>query len=152
MLEMEKRKKEAKFSSVLIRIRFPDGIEIQGRFKGSNKVKILYKFTNEVLKSHDKPYYLYTTPPVKKLDMNASLFDLGLCPHAIVYFSFEEKSLHKNGDFFLKQIYDILEDIPIEKPNNNDLMNEKKKQVEIEEKKSKKIPKMLLNNLIKKKK
>eukprot|EP01103_Thecamoeba_quadrilineata_P005771 TRINITY_DN15529_c0_g1_i1.p1 TRINITY_DN15529_c0_g1~~TRINITY_DN15529_c0_g1_i1.p1 ORF type:complete len:240 (+),score=52.52 TRINITY_DN15529_c0_g1_i1:36-722(+) len=88
--ERDRLNKLSKFQKVLMRVRFPDRVELQGTFLPTEGPAELYAFVKESL-AHNHPFYLFTTPPRKKLpnDKKKNFLDLSFVPATLVHFSWE---------------------------------------------------------------
>ena len=81
-----------KYPNVAIRVCFKNRTYLQGIFRPKENVAALYKFVEESISSdentsEDLDFCLYTSPPRKDIkDMKKTLFELGLCPAAQIYF------------------------------------------------------------------
>lgn len=74
-----------------MRVRFPDHMIIQATFKGTDKAEDLYSFVQSALRYPEKPFYLYISPPVRKISPNAGrlVLDLQFTHRTLVNFSWE---------------------------------------------------------------
>jgi len=84
--------KALKYPNVAIRVCFKNRTYLQGIFRPKESVAAVYKFVEESISSgenssDDLDFCLYTSPPKKDMkDMKKTLFELGLCPAAQIYF------------------------------------------------------------------
>jgi len=92
MREKERLQRIPKYRKTLIKVRFPNRVELQATFHPLEKAEAVYKVVKESLAHPDRPFYLFTTPPKQRLDRTKSLLSLVMVPAAIVYFSWEDKS------------------------------------------------------------
>ncbi|CAI2175853.1 2049_t:CDS:10 [Funneliformis geosporum] len=110
--EQEEKSRERKYPKTLIRVRFPDSFQIQMAFLSKETVGQLYEFVRDALRTPQREFYLYTSPPKNVLlDMSVSLYHAELTPASVIYFSWTEKisdSEHILSDEYLK----LREDIP----------------------------------------
>lgn len=74
-----------------MRVRFPDHMIIQATFKGTDRAEDLYSFVRSALRHPEEPFYLYISPPVRKISPNAGrlVFDLQFTHRTLVNFSWE---------------------------------------------------------------
>lgn len=92
MREKEEIRERKKYRFCLIRIRFPDGLVLQGTFSVYEKFKLVYDFVGDNLE-HPLPFLLCDTCPggQQRLEAeaarDASLMDLGLVPTAVLNFA-----------------------------------------------------------------
>lgn len=91
MREAEKRPSKT-YRFTLLRVRFPDGIILQGTFYSREKLRDVFEFVRQSLVSDWQPFVL--SEATRQLtDDNASLFDLGLVPAAVVSFKWDPSVL-----------------------------------------------------------
>uniref|UniRef100_A0A7S3ADD2 UBX domain-containing protein n=1 Tax=Rhodosorus marinus TaxID=101924 RepID=A0A7S3ADD2_9RHOD len=94
MREKENAKKRDKYKKCLVRIRLPDRTCIQGTFWPSDSISIVYKFVRSNLKEQDLDFYLYDTPPRRRMgESSEDLWSLGLVPATLLYLTFEGEPL-----------------------------------------------------------
>lgn len=98
-----------------MRVRFPDHMIIQTTFKGTDRAEDLYSFVRSALRYPDKPFYLYISPPVRKISPNAGRLahDLQFTHRTLVNFSWEET-------------------VPIKEPALNDVYLAQAKAIQVE--------------------
>ncbi|XP_048586779.1 UBX domain-containing protein 6-like isoform X2 [Nematostella vectensis] len=72
----------------LIRVRFPDGIVLQGTFYSREKLKDLREFVSQSLKSDWLPFVL-SEPTGQLTNEEATFSELGLVPAAVVNFAWD---------------------------------------------------------------
>ncbi|KAF4663108.1 hypothetical protein FOL47_005907 [Perkinsus chesapeaki] len=91
--EMEKLKNRTIHTVCVIRVAFPDRLVLQLQFRPSDTISSLYdavqQFLNEEYK--DKDWYLYQTPPMRKLQRNSKrmVADEDLVPSALIRWGYE---------------------------------------------------------------
>ncbi|CAB4483306.1 hypothetical protein RhiirA5_407121 [Rhizophagus irregularis] len=104
--EQEEKARERKYPKTMIRVRFPDGFQLQMTFLSKETVGELYEFVKEALRTPQRSFYLYTSPPKKVLtEMSLSLYYAELSPASVVNFSWTDKlsdSEHFLSDEYLK--------------------------------------------------
>lgn len=78
MREREELRAIQKYKFALIRVRFPDGVYLQGTFSVYEKLSQVYDFVQSCLKDEETPFKLLTPIGSKfdEDDSNKSLFDL----------------------------------------------------------------------------
>jgi len=90
MREREEMKERRKYRFALIRIRFPDGLVLQGTFSVYEKLRQVEDFVSEALE-HPLPFVLVDSASGQRLDehsvKDSTLIDLGLIPASILNFS-----------------------------------------------------------------
>ncbi|XP_045506943.1 UBX domain-containing protein 6 [Colias croceus] len=110
MREKDELREMRKYKFAIIRIRFPDGILLQGTFSVYEKYQDIHDFLRENLEHSDLPFVL-TTPTGHKLnideDSNKTLIDLKLVPTSILNFAWHSSILEEinnspNKDVYLK--------------------------------------------------
>lgn len=101
-----KPKKIRKYSSSLVRIRFPQGFILQGTFSTTSTLQDIHEMITAVLKNPSIPFYLFTAPPVQKYqNLKSTLEELKFVPAIILNISSPEK-LEIQDDIF-KNIQDL---------------------------------------------
>ncbi|KAG9302742.1 hypothetical protein G9A89_009519 [Geosiphon pyriformis] len=112
MRAQEEKEKEKKYPKTLIRIKFPDRYQLQGTFLSKEQVSELYRFVQGSLKTPDRPFHLYTTPPKKILaDHSISLYQAKLAPASLVYFNWDQTSDILDYSYLSEELSAIAEDI-----------------------------------------
>lgn len=104
MREKEEMREMKKYRFALIRVRFPDGILLQGTFGVHEKYENVVAFVRENLEDEDLPFSL-TTPTGHRLtleDEQSSLVDLRLVPATILVFVVDSDSQQERDKMFLK--------------------------------------------------
>jgi len=90
MREREEMKERRKYRFALIRIRFPDGLVLQGTFSVYEKFRQVEEFVTENLE-HALPFVLVDSASGQRLDddstKDSALIDLGLIPACILTFA-----------------------------------------------------------------
>ncbi|XP_001602388.1 UBX domain-containing protein 6 [Nasonia vitripennis] len=88
MREKLMKDKERKYRFTLIRIRFPDGIILQGTFAVDEKFEQVVEFVKENLLNEQFPFYLITATREKltEVDFEKSLESLNLVPAVVLTF------------------------------------------------------------------
>jgi len=61
--KIEEDKNKVKFSTTIIKVRFPNRIDLQATFYPSNKTEDIENFVKKMLLEPDEEFYLYTIPP-----------------------------------------------------------------------------------------
>lgn len=92
--KMEREQIYDKYKRFYIRIRFPDKKELQGEFGPHEKPEALFQFIQESLATDKTDWYLFTAPPMQKLDRKSekTFVKLGFVPAVLVHFDFEDQS------------------------------------------------------------
>lgn len=114
MRERDELREIRKYKFALIRIRFPDGIYLQGTFSVYEKVSEVNQFVQDNLTTDSIPFVL-TTPSGHRLtdtDVDKSLLDLRLVPATILMFQWEpiiaEQAGQLTKDTYLKEMVMML--------------------------------------------
>ncbi|CAG8528787.1 2283_t:CDS:10 [Acaulospora morrowiae] len=109
----EQEEKERKYPKTLIRVKFPDGFQLQVAFMSKEKVSSLYEFVKNALRTPHSAFELYTTPPKKILsDQNLTLFHAELSPASVVYFIWLNKFENDSEPYLSEEYLKLREDIP----------------------------------------
>ncbi|XP_077993794.1 UBX domain-containing protein 6-like [Glandiceps talaboti] len=90
MREREELKEIRKYNYTLLRVRFPDGILLQGVFRVREKVSALIEFVRKNLENDWMPFVLCTSTGQKLTDEDAMLVTSQLVPAAVVNFSWDQ--------------------------------------------------------------
>lgn len=95
MRERDERREILKYRYTLIRVRFPDGILLQGTFKATEKLTALIEFVRENLVNDWMPFQLMTQVGVKLDDEKKMLAEMGLTPAVVVNFEWDKTVLQE---------------------------------------------------------
>ena len=96
--EYNKLRSQKVYSTTILRIKFPDGLVLQGRFGAREKISAVYEFVSENLKDSGRDYCLYKAPPKKILtDKSQSLGKADLVPSGMVFFQWEGEELAESS-------------------------------------------------------
>ncbi|GJJ72320.1 tether containing UBX domain for GLUT4 [Entomortierella parvispora] len=110
----EEKAKERRYPKTVIRVRFPDRVQIQATFKSQETIGDLRKWVAGACVGQGEKFELYTTPPKKVLsDNKQTLYQAGLAPQSIVYFSWADSKLNLNPPFLNGEHMMKLQDLPI---------------------------------------
>ncbi|GBC02698.1 hypothetical protein RclHR1_04760013 [Rhizophagus clarus] len=110
--EQEDKARERKYPKTIIRVRFPDGFQIQMTFLSKETVGDLYEFVKGALRTPQRSFCLYTSPPKKVLtEMSLSLYNAELSPASVVNFSWTDK-LSDSGHFLSDEYLKLKTDMP----------------------------------------
>ncbi|XP_075986324.1 GDI interacting protein 3 isoform X2 [Anticarsia gemmatalis] len=120
MREKDEIREMRKYKFAIIRVRFPDGILLQGTFSVYERYNEIHEFVQENLE-HDLPFVL-NTPTGHKLiieeDANKTLIDLRLVPATVLTFAWHSsvaEQIHNspNKDVYLKpEVMVLVQEIP----------------------------------------
>ncbi|KAK3845415.1 MAG: hypothetical protein J3R72DRAFT_29402 [Linnemannia gamsii] len=118
----EEKAKERRYPKTIIRIRFPDRIQLQATFRSQETVGDLRNWVAKACVGQGEKFDLYTTPPKKVLaDSKQTLYQAGLAPQSIVYFSWVDSKLNLTSPFLNGEHMMLLQDLPIpgQEPEQN---------------------------------
>lgn len=93
MREKDEQKELRKYRYTLLRIRFPDGILLQGVFRATENMSNVFQFVRENLKNDFIPFHLSTGTGHKLEQEDGTLAELGLAPAAVLNFSWDAEVL-----------------------------------------------------------
>ncbi|XP_059056204.1 UBX domain-containing protein 6 [Achroia grisella] len=98
MREKDELREMRKYKFAIIRIRFPDGILLQGTFSVYERYNEIYEFVQENLEHSGLPFVL-NTPTGHKLnieeDANKTLIDLRLVPATVLTFAWHQSIIEE---------------------------------------------------------
>ncbi|KAJ7974742.1 Plant UBX domain-containing protein 1 [Quillaja saponaria] len=88
--EAEGAARKSRITKAVIRVRFPDNHTLEVTFHPSETVQSLVDLLSKVVAQPEKPFYIYTTPPKKRIKyLSQDFHGAGFVPGAIVYFSYD---------------------------------------------------------------
>lgn len=105
--------KMSRFRKVLIRVRLPDRVAIQGTFEPKSTVRDVMKFVNAALRDPKAvKFNLFVTPPKTVLkNLDATLWSEGLVPAALVNLGVESGP-STAAELLSDEVLGYLEDAP----------------------------------------
>jgi len=112
--EANERRANMNFKTTVLRIRFPDRIEIEGSFRASETTNSVIDFVKLQLADSSKSFYLYTTPPHQRLQDDTTLADQQLVPKAIVHVSFSDQNEIESSKVLKETLLDKIEERVVE--------------------------------------
>lgn len=99
--EAAEKAKRDRWPETRIRVKFPDGTQLEKVFPSSDKIKSVYAFVRNSLREDVKPIkFILYQPPRRELKVsdekvkNLSLVELQLAPSSVLLLRFEEVSLN----------------------------------------------------------
>ncbi|ORY04516.1 hypothetical protein K493DRAFT_311361 [Basidiobolus meristosporus CBS 931.73] len=111
MRENEELQKRRKYPRTLIRIRFPNRVQLQAHFSSFETISKLTSFVRESLRNPEWDFYLYVTPPIKRLtDPDLTLYEAGLTPASVVFFSLANNETVE--EYLKEELVVQIEDLP----------------------------------------
>ncbi|KAF9437012.1 Tether containing UBX domain for GLUT4 [Entomortierella beljakovae] len=120
----EEKAKERRYPKTIIRIRFPDRVQIQATFRSQETIGDLRKWVASVCVGQGEKFDIYTTPPKKVLsDNKQTLYQAGLAPQSIVYFSWADSKLNANSPFINGEYLMKMQDLPIPGEESTQITN-----------------------------
>ncbi|XP_047319009.1 plant UBX domain-containing protein 1-like [Impatiens glandulifera] len=88
--DAEEAARRSRITKAVIRVKFPNDIILESTFHPSEPIQSLIDLMKKAIAQPNLPFYLYTTPPKKKItDMSQDFYSAGFVPGAIVYFSYD---------------------------------------------------------------
>ncbi|GLJ44238.1 hypothetical protein SUGI_0924140 [Cryptomeria japonica] len=88
--DAEKAARRTNFSKTVIRVQFPDNYIIEADFEPSESISTLMDFLRKVIAQPELPFYIYTTPPKKRItDLMKDFYSSNLVPRALVRFQYD---------------------------------------------------------------
>lgn len=117
MRERDEIRELRKYRFTMIRVRFPDGILLQGVFKAHEKLAALRQFVGEQLCSW-LPFILSTSTGQKLTEENCTFAELGLAPAAVVNFAWDpevvadvtsQRGSHKSGPYLKAEVMSTIQ-------------------------------------------
>ncbi|KAF9942085.1 Tether containing UBX domain for GLUT4 [Mortierella alpina] len=110
----EEKARERRYPKTIIRVRFPDRVQLQATFKSQETVGDLRKWVRSACVGQGEAFELYTTPPKKVLsDDKQTLYQAGLAPQSIVYFSWKDSKLNGMAPFLNGEHMMKMQDLPL---------------------------------------
>ena len=92
--EYNKLRGKKVYGTTIIRVKFPDGLVLQGKFGAREKISVIYDFVLENLLVKDRDFILYKAPPKKILENKSeSLKKADLVPSGMIFFKWTDEDL-----------------------------------------------------------
>lgn len=95
MRERDEQRELRKYRYALLRVRFPDGVILQGVFKANESMKNVFDFVRENLQNNWIPFHLATSTGAKLEEGEATLAELGLAPATLLNFSWDSSVINE---------------------------------------------------------
>ncbi|KAK3768354.1 hypothetical protein RRG08_031143 [Elysia crispata] len=89
MRERDEQRELRKYRYTLLRVRFPDGVILQGVFRANESMKSAFEFVRENLQNNWIPFHLATSTGSKLQEEEGTLAELGLAPATLLNFSWD---------------------------------------------------------------
>jgi len=113
MRERDEQRALRKYKFAILRIKFPDGIILQGTFSVYEKFQSVADFVAENLVDDKMPFLLSTPDGIKLLEEcnNKTLLELRLIPTAILEFSWNSdmENLNKPKEYLKEEILSYIQ-------------------------------------------
>ncbi|KAG4067661.1 hypothetical protein HA402_005433 [Bradysia odoriphaga] len=111
MREREEQRAANMYKFSLIRVRFPDGVILQGTFSVYEKLSHVYEFVTSCLKDESFDYTLIS-PAGSKLgddELDKSLYDLRLIPNSVLMFTYPQMTGDPHGNYLKEEILMLIQ-------------------------------------------
>eukprot|EP00252_Welwitschia_mirabilis_P003808 TRINITY_DN1386_c0_g1_i4.p1 TRINITY_DN1386_c0_g1~~TRINITY_DN1386_c0_g1_i4.p1 ORF type:complete len:219 (-),score=44.56 TRINITY_DN1386_c0_g1_i4:193-849(-) len=106
--DAEMATRRARFDKAVIRVIFPDNYVIETTFDTTETISVLMDLLKKVIARPDIPFYIYTTPPKKRItDMTMDFYSLDLVSSAIVRFDYDHPEVKGKGPFLHDKIKNL---------------------------------------------
>ncbi|KAF9406454.1 Tether containing UBX domain for GLUT4 [Podila epigama] len=110
----EEKLRERRYPRTIIRVRFPDRVQLQATFKSQETIGDLRRWVQGAIVGQGETFELYITPPKKVLANDSmTLYQAGLAPQSIVYFSWKDSQLNLHPPFLNGEHMMKLQDLPV---------------------------------------
>lgn len=112
MREKEELRVINRYKFSLIRVRFPNGVFLQGTFNVYEKLSQVYEFVQSCL-MHEASEFVLIPPTGQRFtdaDFDKSLYDLKLVPTIVFNFSYENES-HQLADYLKEELMLLIQSI-----------------------------------------
>jgi hypothetical protein len=117
MRQKELEAKMKKYPKTLIRLKLPNLYQVQFGLLTTDPISKLYEIVKSMLIEADRPFQLYTIPPLKNLSSSSSdsCFEEGLTPASIVHFKWisESEGEDKSNPIIRSELMAFAEDIEL---------------------------------------
>ncbi|KAI9593370.1 hypothetical protein BDF19DRAFT_448502 [Syncephalis fuscata] len=112
MREAEEEKRKQRYPKTMIRVRFPNRIQLQLQFLSRETVGRVYAIVRQHLLEPQRPFTLYVTPPRQNLtDLSVRLMDAHLAPASLVHFVWNEPG-SGNEHYLIESTMTLAKDLP----------------------------------------
>lgn len=90
------------YSTTIIRIKFPDGLVLQGKFGAREKICKVYDFVHENIFEKEREFQLYKAPPKKVLTQkNDTLKTVDLVPSGMIFFEWKDEDQATSSEYIV---------------------------------------------------
>lgn len=112
--ELQKYQKQKVYSTTIIRIKFPDGLILQGKFGARERLEKVYEFVEENLYDKDREFYLYKAPPKKILTNKKEILQkLDLVPSGMLFFQWTDEDLATSSSSIVLDMKKLKEKVKV---------------------------------------
>uniref|UniRef100_A0A1L8DTQ1 Putative ubiquitin regulatory protein n=1 Tax=Nyssomyia neivai TaxID=330878 RepID=A0A1L8DTQ1_9DIPT len=111
MREREELRIVNRYRYTLIRIRFPDGVYLQGTFNVYEKLHQVHEFVQSCMKHESVEFHLVGPTGLKfeDEDFEKSFYDLRLVPNILFIFSYDEPDLAPPGNYIKEELLMLIQ-------------------------------------------
>ncbi|KAL2612279.1 hypothetical protein R1flu_023971 [Riccia fluitans] len=132
--DAEEAARRSRITKAVVRVQFPDNYVLEATFQPLDPVESLVDLLRKVILNPEEAFYIYTAPPKQRLkNVQQSMYDAGLAPGALVYFSYETAK-GSDGPYLKPEIialrdlhrleHSVTEQEPTPKPEEAAIMSE----------------------------
>ncbi|KDO16874.1 hypothetical protein SPRG_17649 [Saprolegnia parasitica CBS 223.65] len=119
MRELDDLQRRSVYQEAVLRVRFPDKVVLQAVFHPNEPLQAVADHVARCLAT-PRGFYLYTTPPMTKLDGTKSLLDLNLVPASNLFLGWTTSSPTPTTELGAYLNQDILDDVGAESKDDDD--------------------------------
>ncbi|XP_055716294.1 UBX domain-containing protein 6 [Phlebotomus papatasi] len=111
MREREELRIINRYRYTLIRVRFPDGVYLQGTFNVYEKFLQVHEFVQSCMKHESAEFHLVgpTGHKFEEDDFEKSLYDLRLVPNILLIFSYDDPELVPPGNYIKEELLMLIQ-------------------------------------------
>ena len=91
-VQLSKLERQKSYTSVTIRVRFPDRYLLQGTFSSLESTESVYRFVSQYLVTADRPFALYVAPPKQVIESSARRTLAEFAPATLFNFSWKDRA------------------------------------------------------------
>ncbi|XP_067631681.1 UBX domain-containing protein 6 [Eurosta solidaginis] len=113
MREREEQRNLRLYRFALIRVKFPNGIYIQGTFNVYEKIRDIFEFVQSCLIDENLEFNLVVTSGIKftEDDMEKTLYDLRLIPNIVLFFTIPGASTSYDTNYLKEELLMLVQKI-----------------------------------------
>uniref|UniRef100_A0A6B2EDH0 Putative ubiquitin regulatory protein n=1 Tax=Phlebotomus kandelakii TaxID=1109342 RepID=A0A6B2EDH0_9DIPT len=111
MRDREELRMVNRYRYTLIRIRFPDGVYLQGTFNVYEKFSQVHEFGQSCMKHENLEFHLVgpTGHKFDEEDMDKSLYDMRLVPNILLIFSYDDPDSAPPGNYIKEELLMLIQ-------------------------------------------